>query len=83
MKIDKKTLLITDFEDIDQKKLLEEIRLTIIDGTMGDYFRKIGKEWMKLAKLDTNNLYLVCLSTVFPLRVFQSMIDNGDILQDN
>lgn len=83
MKVDKKTLLITDFEDIDKKKLLEEIKVAITNGKLNNYFREVGEEWMKLVGLDTSNFYLLSLSAIFPLKVFQSMVDNGYLMQNN
>lgn len=82
MKIDKKTFLITDFEDINKKKLLIETRVAIVKGEIGDYFRKIGVEWLEFAGLNKNSLLLLNLSTVFPLMLLQSIIDLENIIGD-
>ena len=82
MKIDKKTFLITDFEDTDKKKLLIETRIAIVDGKIGDYFREVGVEWLEFAGLNKNNLLLLNLSTIFPLKLLQSIIDLENITGD-
>ncbi len=82
MKIDKRTLLITDFENIDKEKLLAETRVVIIDGKIGDYFREIGVEWLDFAGLNKSNVFLLSLSTIFPLKLLQSIIDLENIKGD-
>ena len=79
MIIDKKTLLVESFENVDTHLLLDEIRTVIVDGEIKPYFRKIGEEWMKQANF-SENLGLVGLSTVFPLKMLQSYIDHFDII---
>lgn len=78
MKVDNSTLIITDFGDIDLERLYNDTKNMIFRGVISDSIRSIFNDWMNQCGFDERQQLLV-LSTVFPARVFLSLIEHWKI----
>lgn len=72
MKVDKITMLITDFENIDTEKLLDDVDKLVFSGEITHFLRGVFEVWRNQCDLDDRQGLLV-ISTVFPLRIYMSI----------
>ena len=73
MKIDEKTLLITDFGDIDVSRLLEATDKCALHGEITPYFRCVFSQWRDLCEFHTDQKF-VMMQTHFAARVYRSVL---------
>jgi hypothetical protein len=79
MKVNKTTLNIEDFGTIDKNKLKIEIDKLVYNGNISGYIREIFLEWMSQTGLNPNQELLI-ISTVFPMRVYSSLLNSYYLL---
>lgn len=74
MKIDKASMKILDFGNINIDRLTAEVDILVFSGHINEYVREVFEEWRIECGLDDRQ-GLLLMATVFPIRFYRSLLD--------
>lgn len=78
MKVDKVSMLVTDFEDIDRDQLMNDLIKWIYKCEKTSFLISVMESFRIQCELDPNQFFQL-QSTVFPIRMLHSLIKSGYI----